>query len=69
MEQIGFDKEIIEDGTTFLENALIKAKTISEFIKDIIADEAKMAKFREIVADLKELSNDIKDVKNLFDKE
>jgi len=34
MEQIGFDKEIIEDGTTFLENALIKAKTISEFIKD-----------------------------------
>ena len=42
---------------------------IIEFIKDIIADEAKMNKFREIVADLKELINDIKDVKNLFDKE
>ena len=48
---------------------MTKFAEIIEFIKDIIADEAKMAKFREIVADLKELINDIKDVKNLFDKE
>ena len=48
---------------------MAKFAEIIEFIKYIIADEAKMNKFREIVADLKELINDIKDVKNLFDKE
>ena len=48
---------------------MTKFAEIIEFIKDIIADEAKMAKFREIVADLQEVINDIKDVKNLFDKE
>lgn len=46
MEQIGFDKEIIENGNTFLENALIKAKTISKFIKnkgldyDVLSDDS-----------------------------
>ncbi|MBR2499158.1 MAG: RdgB/HAM1 family non-canonical purine NTP pyrophosphatase [Clostridia bacterium] len=29
-KQLGFDQEIIEDGNTFYENALIKAKTVSE---------------------------------------
>ena len=28
-KELGFDKEIIEDGNTFYENALIKAKTVS----------------------------------------
>lgn len=48
---------------------MTKFAEIIEFIKEVIADEAKMAKFREIVTDLKELINDIKDVKKLFDKE
>ncbi len=29
-KQLGFDQEIIENGNTFYENALIKAKTVSE---------------------------------------
>lgn len=29
-KQLGFDQEIVEDGNTFYENALIKAKTVSE---------------------------------------
>ena len=28
LEDIGYDKEIIEDGKSFIENALIKAETI-----------------------------------------
>ena len=36
------------------------------FIKDIISDEAKMNKFREVVTDIKELISDIKDVVNIF---
>jgi len=31
LNDIGFDKEIIEDGNTFLENSLIKAKAIKSF--------------------------------------
>ena len=31
MEDIGFTEEIEEDGTTFLENAAIKAKTVARF--------------------------------------
>lgn len=33
LEDIGFKNEIVEDGKTCLENALIKAKTVSEFLK------------------------------------
>ena len=33
LEDIGFNEDIIEDGKTFLENALIKAKTIHNYIK------------------------------------
>lgn len=33
LKDIGFTDEIIEDGTTFEENSLIKAKAISEFCK------------------------------------
>lgn len=46
MKQIGFNEEIVEDGNTFLENALIKAKTISEFLKekglnyDVLSDDS-----------------------------
>ena len=29
-KELGFDQEIVEDGNTFYENALIKAKTVSE---------------------------------------
>ena len=29
-KELGFDQEIVEDGATFYENALIKAKTVSE---------------------------------------
>lgn len=39
------------------------------FIREIIADETKMAKFREIVNDIKELIYDIKDVVGFFKKE
>jgi XTP/dITP diphosphohydrolase len=34
LADIGFEGEIEENGTTFLENALIKAKTVSEFLKN-----------------------------------
>lgn len=41
MGEIGFDKEIEETGKTFFENALIKAKTISNFCGlDAIADDS-----------------------------
>lgn len=33
LEEIGFNEEIIEDGTTFLENALIKAKAVNNYLK------------------------------------
>lgn len=31
LDEVGFNQEIIEDGTTFFENALIKAKTVGDF--------------------------------------
>lgn len=34
MSEIGFTEDIVEDGTTFKENALIKATTISRFLKE-----------------------------------
>lgn len=34
LEDIGFNEEIEENGTTFLENAMIKATTISKFLKE-----------------------------------
>ena len=34
LEDIGFLDEIVEDGDTFLDNALIKAKTVSNFLKE-----------------------------------
>ena len=46
LEEIGFNDEIEENGSTFLENALIKAKTISEYLKKkcldygVIADDS-----------------------------
>jgi len=46
LEEIGFYDEIEETGTTFLENALIKAKTVSEYLKehslnyDVLADDS-----------------------------
>ena len=33
LNDIGFNDDIIEDGETFLENALIKAKTVSQYLK------------------------------------
>ena len=39
------------------------------FIREVIADEEKMAKFREVVNDIKELIYDIKDVVGFFKKE
>lgn len=38
------------------------------FIREIITDEAKMAKFREVITDVKELIYDIKDVVEFFKK-
>ena len=35
LNDIGFNDDIIEDGETFLENALIKAKTVSQYLKSI----------------------------------
>lgn len=35
-------------------------------IRDVISDNDKMSKFREVVEDIKELINDIKDVVALF---
>ena len=46
LKDIGFDREIIEDGKTFEENSLIKAKAIKEFCKQkdineiIVTDDA-----------------------------
>ena len=41
LKDINFNQEIIEDGTTFEENALIKARTISQFSgKTAIADDS-----------------------------
>lgn len=34
LQDIGFDKEIVEDGLTFEENALIKARTVHEYAKE-----------------------------------
>ena len=33
MKEIGFTDEIVEDGTTFAENALIKARVIHDFLQ------------------------------------
>ena len=46
LKDIGFQGDIVEDGTTFLENALIKARTISQYLKeqgkdvDVISDDS-----------------------------
>lgn len=41
LKDIGYDEEIIEDGSTFYENALIKAKTISERFNTVcLADDS-----------------------------
>ena len=46
LNDLGYYEEIEETGTTFLENALIKAKTISEYLKskglnyDVLADDS-----------------------------
>ncbi len=46
LEDIGFVDEIVEDGETFLENSLIKAKAVSKFLKEknivanVIADDS-----------------------------
>ena len=45
LKDVGFDKDIEETGNTFLENALIKAKTVQEYLKskdieaDVLADD------------------------------
>ena len=41
---------------------------IVDFIKEIVSDEQKMAKFKEVVTGIKELIADIKDVVGFFDK-
>lgn len=40
LSEIGYDKEIVEDGTTFEENAAIKAKTIAALGYIAIADDS-----------------------------
>ena len=46
LNDIGFNEEIDETGTTFLENALIKAETVSNFLKnnnldyDVLSDDS-----------------------------
>ncbi len=42
MKEAGVEKEIVEDGTTFQENALIKAKAIAELLPDdiVMADDS-----------------------------
>ena len=46
LEDIGFFEDIVEDGTTFFENSLIKAKAVYKFLKEkgesatIIADDS-----------------------------
>ena len=44
----------------------MKLVDIITLIKELIADDAKMNKFREIVADIKELITDIKDAVKLI---
>lgn len=41
---------------------------ILAFIKELISDNEKMGKFREIIMDIKELIYDIKDVISFFKK-
>ncbi|MBP3261302.1 non-canonical purine NTP pyrophosphatase, partial [Pseudobutyrivibrio sp.] len=36
MKEAGIDCDIVEDGATFEENSLIKARAISEYAKDAI---------------------------------
>ena len=42
LKEIGFRKDIIEDGISYIENAMIKAKEVHDFIKDcwVIADDS-----------------------------
>lgn len=41
MSEVGFDGVVVEDGTTFFENALKKAKTVSEALNaDVLADDS-----------------------------
>ena len=42
MKEAGIDIDIVEDGTTFEENAMIKAKAIAELLPDdvILADDS-----------------------------
>ena len=46
LKDIGFLEDIVEDGNSFLENALIKAKTVSQFLQennlfyDVVADDS-----------------------------
>ena len=46
LKDIGFTEDIEETGDTFLENALIKAKTVSEYLKnkgldyDVLSDDS-----------------------------
>ena len=42
---------------------------VLKFIKEIIADDKKMAKFKEVITDIKELVYDIKDIVEFFKKE
>ena len=42
---------------------------VLKFIKEIIADDKKMAKFKEVITDIKELVYDIKDAVEFFKKE
>ena len=45
MEEAGISLDIVEDGTTFEENALIKAKAIRDLVKDaiVLADDSGLA--------------------------
>ena len=36
MKEAGIKADIVEDGTTFEENAKIKAQTVAQFTKDIV---------------------------------
>lgn len=42
MKELGVDVDVVEDGTSFEENAMIKAKAISEYLQDdiILADDS-----------------------------
>lgn len=48
---------------------MTKVIAILMFIKEVINDEDKMTKFKEIIYEVKELIYDIKDVVNLFKKD